>query len=376
MENEEQKVTEYKDFDNLFIKIKDLIDESKNYKIVSCKNNEDNSGEFTVSNSYKKIHFELNFINFDSKNARTLLHLKFSNLNYKIYYTSTNNYIVLHNHPYDLNSQVFEDILNTEFKKSYNVKNAKSFPDFFSVQYYNDKAIYPIVTDFHCPVCQRGLLSINDDSQIRTEPYDYENKEINRKFENDYTLDWLIFSFAGYLICDKCSEKIAVIGDSYCSEPLGDEINNEYIYDQYFRIKYFERVKDFIKIDSLQNSELKEILRQSFKLYFCDKESCANKIRVFIEKFLTEIGVNETIPNGDFISLNQRIQSCKKLSESQKETLAILKNIGNSGSHSNNSISNEDLYKTYKVLEDIIAEYHHEEHVSDLKNDLKQHFSK
>jgi len=364
-----QDKAEYTDFNNLIKKIKEMIKQNFNYEI-SYKKIDEFSRQIILKNEDHTMDFSIHFINFDVKNNLAKLKIQFKNNNYEIFYVNKNYLVKIGNLIMDLYSNFIECLLKKEYES--NVQD-KIFPETFELEYINDIATFPVKTPFCCPVCN-GNLCINDDKQIKTEEYKALNSEIRQYDKYNYEPECLCYSFAGYLTCNLCDEKIAGLGYSVYSEPIAME-NSKY-FTQTFYIKYFERVNDFIKIDSLQNSELKEILRQSFKLYFCDKESCANKIRVFIEKFLTEIGVNETTTNGTLISLNKRIQNCKKFSKPQKETLAVLKNIGNIGSHSNNSISNEDLYKTYKVLEDIIAEYHHEEHVSDLKNDLKQHFSR
>ena len=104
-------------------------------------------------------------------------------------------------------------------------------------------------------------------------------------------------------------------------------------------------------------------------MYFADENSCANKIRSFLDLLLTELGVPETPENGGFKSLDVRIEECKRITLKQKDILELLKNIGNEGSHGKGYITKYDLYRTYKIIEALITKlYKRDPSISELKS--------
>lgn len=366
----------YNDFENLAKKIKNETNAGEKYK-AKYKKTDQNSKEFNIENKQgQAISFGLFFINFDKKTSIAKLVIQFENKRIEIVYKNSIYYLKYMDDIHKRESKILNKIYNEEFKIFSNKKEDLCFPDRLIIGYPDSKKTYPIQTEFFCPECKKGILCINDDKSIISEEYKNFNEKITSDYYEEYDIDWLKNSFIGFLCCNNCSEKIAFLGECSYSEYLN--LQTVDCYEQYneeiYEIKYFERVKDFINIDYLQNEELKKVLRQSFLLYFPDKNSCANKIRVFLDMFLTELGVSETSLNGSFRNLSERIDKCKKISSSQKNTLKVLKNVGNEGSHGDGVITKYDLYKTYKVIESLILDKYKEQKETKNINSLKRKF--
>lgn len=343
----------YNDFENLLNIIKTLIDNTDKYD-ATVKNVSDDSKEFTVRDAQEKsLQFDLNFVSYDKKNSCAKLVLKFKQNKFDIFYANKRYTIKYEQTPEEISKEVLEKILNDAFKEQRKYKE-NIFPDSIVVQYY-DRIEYPVATEFSCPECKKGSLVIEKKEDLKVEQYKTFNEMIRNDYDGEWDYDWFNHSFAGFLTCGSCSEKIAVLGKAEYSFSESWGIPDEFSEADY-KIKYFERVADFIEIDSLASDDLKKKLRESFLLYFSDENACANKIRVFLDMYLTELGVSETTKNGGFKNLSDRIKECAKLDEKQKEILEILKNVGNKGSHGGGEISKADLYKVYKCIESFIKQ--------------------
>jgi len=342
----------YSDFDSLakFIK-KELVNNSN----FSCRYRKisDVSKEFFIDNKDQKLIFELNFFKYDKNTNNAELYIKFENKKYKISYIQNKYYLEEKN----LDSLSLLKIINDEYKTMQKYIREDYYPYSFKIQTLNSvKPVYPIETVFFCPECKDGKLQIKDEKSLLKEEHKTFNQMVLSDYKGEYDDDWFKYSFTGFMTCKKCNEKIAVLGDlSYykCFREINED-ECDCLEEEEYIIKYFDRVKDFIDISGLQNEELKQILKDSFLLYYSDLTSCANKIRAFLDMYLTELGVPETQINGNFYPLAKRIEDCKKLDKTQKNTLKVLKDVGNEGSHGGGIISYADIYITYKVLEEII----------------------
>lgn len=365
----------YNDFENLSRYIKNETNQLSNYQITFRKNGS-YSKRFNLIKNLKSISFNLFFKTFEKGTNITKLCLQFEFKTYEIIYKNLKYYVNINDAILDLNKDSLTKIFDEMFKFSNKASNEKIFPDSFIVGYAYSTKKYPIDTPFFCPECLNGKLQILDKDSINSFEYKKYNKMIREDYPEDYDRDWFKYSFAGFLTCNNCSEKIGVLGSASFDECFIQQKGNCYdsqILERY-TIKYFDRVKDFIEIELLPSETLKEKLRESFLLYFSDKAACANKIRSFLDIFLTELGVSETTVDGNFRPLSKRIDECKKILKSQKDVLKILKNVGNEGSHGDGNLTKYDLYKTYIVIESLIKKIYKKKEEQQNLNELKVKF--
>lgn len=337
------KEESYEDFSNLSKNIKDWL-KRNNFQ----SNNEQPQKtcfNFAVNAYSGLIHNTLLF--YDLKNHIATLILYNEYLESKIIYTKEKKYFIeIGDKSEELQEKSFISFINQSLKM---IKNEKhTIPDTFTIE---DKAKYPVHTDFICPECRNGFLEIENLDSIRAEEFLNLNKKI--KNMDDFDPEFLQYKFTGYLTCNKCKEKIIISGTS-SSYAYGDE--EDWFSGVDYTINYFETVNDFINIDSLSNTKLKNILKESFKLYYIDKKACVNRIRCFLDEYLTYLGVSKTSLAGSFKALENRINECKELSTDQKENFLTLKDIGNNASHGLGEIPATDIFMAYKIIEAVLQQ--------------------
>lgn len=331
----------------------DFINISKNIKNWLKKSNLQSNNEqpqktcfnFTVSSYSGFIHNTLLFYDFKNHIATLILYNEY--LEAKIIYTREKKYYIqTEDKLEELQEKSFVSFINESLKKITNEKHTIS--DTFTIE---ENPKYPIPTDFICPECRTGFLEIENKDSIEQEEYLNLNKKIKKM--DDFDPEFLQYKFTGYLTCNKCKEKIIVSGNS-SSYSYGDE--NDWFCGVDYKITYFEKVNDFINIDYLSNTKLKNLLKESFKLYYIDKKACVNRIRCFLDEYLTYLGVSKTSLAGDFKALENRINECKELSADQKENFLTLKDIGNNASHGSGEIPATDIFMAYKIIEAVLQQ--------------------
>lgn len=337
----ETKKDEYEDFSNLTKSINNWL--QKNNLKTNKEPAKKYSYNFTVYCFSHILHNTLLFKNYSGHEAILILYNEYYEA--KITYTRSRKYLIyLGAQVHELNESSFIHFLEESRKL---VRNEKLlFTDTFEIE---ENSEYPILTDFICPECKKGNLEVEKKDDIREE--DFVNFNNIVKQMEDFDPDFLKFKFAGYLTCCKCKEKIIIAGDSSYYN-YGDE--DMWYSGRDYQINYFEQVNDLINIDSLLNIRLQTLLRDSFRLYYIDKKACVNRIRCFLDEYLTYLGVSETTLSGDFKALENRIRECKQLTDNQKNSLITIKDVGNNASHGTGEVSATDIFMTYKVIETVL----------------------
>lgn len=207
---------------------------------------------------------------------------------------------------------------------------------------YWAKELSPLTLSLRCPFCNNGNLELLKENIII---HEYENSKKNHT-NPDFEPSWISSSCAGILICNNnsCREHICFCGSS----SLDDfEVEEPKAPDGY---AYMSRhvinpmlvfpSPHFIKINSKYPDQVISYLKEAFNLYWLDKMSCANKLRIVVEAILDyfsipKIFITRTKEHKE-LSTHKRLlqfQSRPKYSEAADYLLAI-KWIGNLGSHS------------------------------------------
>lgn len=209
-------------------------------------------------------------------------------------------------------------------------------------------------TEYICPVCQEGYLNCID-KNITYVDYKSHNEEL-KKYE-DYEAEWFKFAFHGILICDnqKCREEIVFAGksnheyNSFIHEPSG-EFN--YINIKHLDIEYIERAPNIIQLKEMYPPIVKEAIKESFKLFWIDMNSCANRIRVSLEELMNIQKIKRYPATGkrNKLPLHNRIIIFTDKHPQLKDALLSIKWIGNFASHTE-TITRNDLLDGYELLE-------------------------
>jgi hypothetical protein len=219
--------------------------------------------------------------------------------------------------------------------------------DFFDVDH---------IPEWNCPECTRGILqlsgqlSIEDDSSTK-----------NHSSEDYFEPEHSTYTIQGMFKCSRslCSETVMMLGTGFCDQDEG-YIDGEYqqYYANYCKPTFFQPYLNIFEIPDYVPDEITIKLKQSFGLFFCDSDSCGNRIRASIEILLNDIGSPPTrvIKGGKVkaIALQDRIKELTGNHESIKDILSAIRIIGNDASHSESSLCRQDTLDAYVIVEFIL----------------------
>jgi hypothetical protein len=193
------------------------------------------------------------------------------------------------------------------------------------------------------------------------------NKETRR--DPDFDPTWFKYAFAGYLVCsnEKCKEEIAVAGtlsyDEQYVQAGPDGNDYESVTFKTCTPEYFERPPDIIQLEDYVPKEVRDLLESSFKLFWIDEQSCANRMRMSVEQMLDLFDVKRYPQKGTRIplSLQKRIDPFAEKKPNVADKLTAIKWIGNAGSHIG-SLKKSDLIDGYRIVQYSLRQlFSHEE---------------
>ena len=203
-----------------------------------------------------------------------------------------------------------------------------------------------------CPNCNNISLTIINDK------FTFEETANTKDCKNEiwFETEWIDYIFTGILFCKSC-ENLTMFSGSGGVESYSyvDETTNEYQcgYNKIFQPHFFQPTLNLFKIAEDCPDTIKEEIINSFKLFWIDLSSCANKVRIALELLMDELNVNKTktVKKGEIkLNLHERILEYRKENSEVGDFLEAIKWIGNSGSHSG-SLEKIDLVETYQLLE-------------------------
>ena len=209
------------------------------------------------------------------------------------------------------------------------------------------------IPNWPCPECGDGhLIPVQDSFQCYGDANTARNGEHIDAEDHKY-----IFTLTGS--CNNCKGSVAVSGRGGLEHaPLGD---GQWEIIDYFIPTFFEPSLQIIDVSTNTNLPIpiKNSLKKSFTLFWCDFDACANRIRSTLELLLDDMGVtreNPRVPNG-YLSLHERINKIDVTSRTSRDIKALvmaLKWLGNTASHELEGINHEQLIDGYKMMEKIL----------------------
>ena len=149
---------------------------------------------------------------------------------------------------------------------------------------------------------------------------------------------------------------IAFLGDGSLDHVhYYNNYQDEYIedYNEVFYPLYFNPPLNIFQINEKCPEDIKNEIIDSFKLFWNDLPSCANKIRTSLEMLMNQQKVKKTfIQRGTRknLSLHKRIEEFKNTKPEIADFLLAIKWIGNSGSHVG-KLEKVDVLDAYELLE-------------------------
>jgi hypothetical protein len=228
-----------------------------------------------------------------------------------------------------------------------------------------DRNLYPnscelkYYPEWQCPECNAGKLSVADNG-LKT--YEYPSSS-NLHDDEAWNHEWIRGCFIGILICgnSKCKCKVVFSGDMFV-EPTVQEIDQEPYHvmavADYISPKYFNPPLEVIPVPDFLPDKIARCLKETFKFFWADNSSCANKIRIMVEAIMTEQKIPNTYINKfrkrKPYKLHERIVKFQNKNADVGELLLAAKWIGNEGSHELNKLEREDILIAYEIINQCI----------------------
>jgi Domain of unknown function (DUF4145) len=164
--------------------------------------------------------------------------------------------------------------------------------------------------------------------------------------------------FSGMFICDNCNLKIASVGYAHAFDMGRHPVNAGYFKKAGMTIfpTFFDPPLKLFSVSEVCPQNIKWQLENAFALYWNDRSSCANKIRIAIELLMD----HQNVPNPKGMTLHDRILKFKEQNSLFGSFLESAKWIGNAGSHNLKELSKIDLLNGFEFMEHVINQLYPE----------------
>ena len=210
---------------------------------------------------------------------------------------------------------------------------------------------------WQCPTCDIGLLQVSSDKFIQEYNSTTNINENNEDFNFPYDIT---YTFTTLLTCSNssCKEVVTCSGTGCVEQEQYNYEDSRYV--EYFKPIFFYPSLNIFHIPEKTPDNVSSSIKSSFSLLFTNKSSSANQIRVALENLLTHLKVKRTYINASgkrkSYTLHARIELLpSKYSHIQELCLAI-KWLGNSGSHSDEELSFDNIFDGYDMISFILNE--------------------
>lgn len=199
---------------------------------------------------------------------------------------------------------------------------------------------------FPCPMCDRGNLRYTKNSLRLKEPNEYSIARQN----GDISPLESVWRFSLFLKCvvEKCGNIVSVHGDA----TLQESKDWEYDADRYFHqlTPYgMHPAPPLATVPEETPDIVSKEMKTAFGLFWVDLGSCANRLRISVEKILDKLGA----PAAN--TLHERIEAFKLTDPIHADTFDALRHVGNVGSH-NGAVKREAVLDAFEIYQDALAE--------------------
>lgn len=230
--------------------------------------------------------------------------------------------------------------------------------------------------NWKCPTCNNSILSINENNIINK---NNSFTEINQN-KDGFEPEMASFIFTVIFSCNnpKCKEVVSCCGSGYWEEEPYDDyetMEQRLEYVSYFTPHYFYPPLHFFEIPEKTPEDVSNAIIQSFSLFFTNKSSSANQIRVALECLLTHLKIKRfNIVKGKQIKLNlhKRIDLLPSKYQHIKDLCFAIKWLGNSGSHCDEELTSNNVFDGYDMLSVLLEDLYNnrQEHAKKLANKI------
>jgi predicted HNH restriction endonuclease len=169
------------------------------------------------------------------------------------------------------------------------------------------------------------------------------------------------YIFSCILSCNNpnCQKKVLLSGDKAHDYKHPEDISidqekgePDYDIQSIYKIEYFSKSPNIFLFPENLESKIEQTLLESFRLFWIDKKSCLNRLRLTIEILLEKQGFPK---NNERETLGSIIERYSKAKPQVGDLLKAIKWAGNDGSHYNTKVvTKENLLSIYMILEEVV----------------------
>jgi len=216
------------------------------------------------------------------------------------------------------------------------------------------------ITQYSCPkwpcrFCVTGHLLLDKESLRFEETVGSQAEHKHEAWEPD----WTDYCFSAWATCSNidCKQRYVLSGNGSIAQVFDENGDDELI--TFFTPKHCYPMPDIFCISKQCPNEVSKSLRESFTLYYSDKNSCAGKIRCALEKLMDHVGVpafKDALEKKTRISLHDRLEKFKSHEPQIASNLLAIKWLGNTAIHETAAILEYDILDAYEIIEHELKE--------------------
>lgn len=212
--------------------------------------------------------------------------------------------------------------------------------------------------EWNCPKCEKGILKLKKETFAQEEPNHSRNHQ-----HDAWEPEWIEYVYSCLFYCSNtsCREVVASTGTGGVDWDVDydEHGNQEQVWSDYFRPKFFEPPLKIITIPTDCPESVKTPLIESFRLLFSSPSASANNIRIALEHLLNELKITRyklVAGKRRIVSLHERISKIPAKYDELKDLMLAVKWLGNAGSHDNDSMTLDDVFDAYEMTEHVLHE--------------------
>lgn len=239
---------------------------------------------------------------------------------------------------------------------------------------YQGSFVKDDIPSWICPTCNSSVLKLAEGKDFLLK-HDSMTEQFKQEDWFDVVEHWT-YTFTSILTCsnDKCKEVVTCSGTGFVEQDYytNQDGQPDWKYIEYFKPKFFYPALHFFKIPENTPEDVSKAILESFSLFFTNKSSSANQIRIALECLLTHLKIKRfNIRAGrsrQRLNLHERINLLPNKYQDIKDLCFAIKWLGNSGSHSSEALSSNNIFDGYDMLSVLLEELYHnkQEHAKKL----------
>lgn len=212
-------------------------------------------------------------------------------------------------------------------------------------KYLEETFVQNNVPAWACPTCRNGTLELVGDFSMKDDAVTMQSSG-EEWFDPEYSH----YVFTGLLRCKNCHENVVVCGDGGIVADYGFEGVGYYnvLTPKFFipSLRIIEpNVSEKVPADAVM------FLEKAFQVFWCDADSCVNRLRTVLEYILDDLGVERSTANDPRLNLANRINKLTDPKYYQvKQVMTSIRHMGNDGSHGSIGIERAELISAFAVV--------------------------